>query len=69
MVLFLVQPFNLAAMSDLRSGVLSQNQDILHISGVSKIVFFTKPHKWKKNEEVDSGDVTLWTIAAQKLSK
>ncbi len=33
-------------MSDLRSGVLSQTQDILHYLGVSGTVLFKKPQKW-----------------------
>ncbi len=35
----LARPLNLAAMSDLRSDVLSQTQEILHFPGVSEIVF------------------------------
>ncbi len=34
---FLARPLNLAAMSDLRSGVLPQTQEILHLPGVSEI--------------------------------
>ncbi len=40
MLTFLAQPLNLVAMSDLRSGVQSQTQEILHLPGVSEIVFF-----------------------------
>ncbi len=41
----LARPLNLAAMSDLRSGVKSQIQDILHLPGVSEIGFLKKLHK------------------------
>ncbi len=33
-VFVLAQPLNLAAMSDLRSGVQSQSQEVLHLPGV-----------------------------------
>ncbi len=45
----LARHLNVAAMSDLRSGVKSQIQEILHFPGVSEIVFFTKPHKWTED--------------------
>ncbi len=33
-------------MSDLRSGVKLQTQEILHLPGFSDIFFFKKPHNW-----------------------
>ncbi len=42
--IFLARPLKLAAMTDLRSGVYSQTQEILHFPVVSEIVFFKKPH-------------------------
>ncbi len=57
---FLARPLNLAAMSDLQSGVLSQNQEILHISEVSEICFFKKPHKW--TEERRSGQRRVYSM-------
>ncbi len=41
----LARPLNMAAMTDLRSRVQSQIQEILHFPGVSEIVYFKKPHK------------------------
>ncbi len=49
----MVRPLNLAAMSDLRSGVQSQAQEILHLPGVSEIVFLKKPQKG--TEELRTG--------------
>ncbi len=46
--LFLARPLDLAAMSDLRSGIQSQPQEIPHFPGVSEIVFFKESHKWTK---------------------
>ncbi len=33
-ILFLTRPLKLAAMNDLRSGVKSQTQEVLHLPGV-----------------------------------
>ncbi len=43
---FSARPLTLAAMSDLRSGIYSQAQEIVHFLGVSDTVFFKKPRKW-----------------------
>ncbi len=40
-------------MSDLHSGVESQTEEILHFSGLSKMVFFKKPHR--RTEELRIG--------------
>ncbi len=42
----LAWPLNSSIISDLRSGVQSQTQEILHLPWVSEIVFLQKPHKW-----------------------
>ncbi len=47
---FLAWPLNLAAMSDLRSSVKSQTQEVLHLPGVSEIVLLKKPRKWTELE-------------------
>ncbi len=47
------RPLNLAAMSDLRSGVKSQTQEVLHLPGFSEIIFLKKPHK--RTEEIRIG--------------
>ncbi len=60
--LFLARRLNLAAMSDLRSGVLSQTQEVLHLPGVFEIVFLRKLHK--RTEEFDNGQATTWNIEA-----
>ncbi len=39
-------PLNFAVMSDLCFGVESQTQGILHLPGVSKIVYCKEPNKW-----------------------
>ncbi len=58
----LARPLNLATMNDLRSCVLSQTQEILHLPGVSEIVSLKKPHKWM--EEPRSENATIWNIVA-----
>ncbi len=49
----LARPLNLAAMSDLRSGVQSRTQEILHLPGGFEIGFLKNPHKW--TEELRTG--------------
>ncbi len=47
------QPLNLAAMSDLRSGVKSQTQEVLHLPGIFLNCFLMKFHK--RTEEIRIG--------------
>ncbi len=61
---FLARPLNLAAMSDLRSGVSSQTQEVLHLPGVFLNCFFQETSQedgriknWKMKRQLHG---TLW---------
>ncbi len=66
----MAQPVNLAAMSDLLSGVQSQTQETLQLPGGFEIVFLKKPHKWVdelRNENKYNEKAATWNNAAQEL--
>ncbi len=62
----LERPLNLAAMSDLRSGVQSQTQEVLHLPGVF-LNRFLKETSQENGRTKNWTKATTWNIVAQEL--